>query len=243
MSSVDVVYLAWNRAEFTDITIGLLLANTDWNQVDRLIVYDDGSTDGTRELLAQSLAGFPVEHELRDTAGIGPPAIMNHYIRSRPAADWWVKLDNDIALPPGWLSALLAVRDREPGWDAVGFEAGRTGIPGIDIHPWDGIYRGQQARWIGGVGLLRTGMFGRHAPIPERGRFGWTEAQMRRGWNLGWITPDLMVPQLDRVPAEPYASWSARYIEEEWQRPWPQMDPHASGPYFQWLPHLEEQAA
>jgi hypothetical protein len=49
--AVELVYLAWNRKVFTEASFALLRANTDWDLVDRLVVYDDCSTDGTREWL------------------------------------------------------------------------------------------------------------------------------------------------------------------------------------------------
>lgn len=39
MASVDVLYLAKGRLEFTKQTFKMLLANTDWDLVHRLIVY------------------------------------------------------------------------------------------------------------------------------------------------------------------------------------------------------------
>lgn len=49
LEPVDLFYPAWNRLEFTRETFGALLANTEWPLVRELVVYDDGSSDGTRE--------------------------------------------------------------------------------------------------------------------------------------------------------------------------------------------------
>ena len=49
--SVDVLFLAYNRLAFTQESFKALLENTDWQYVQRLSVYDDGSVDGTREWL------------------------------------------------------------------------------------------------------------------------------------------------------------------------------------------------
>ena len=87
---------------------------------------------------------------------------------------------------------------------------------------------------------MRTKVFrGRGRKIIERGRFGFTEWQRRHSPTRGWITPDLMVPQIDRVPLEPFVSLSAEYVAAGWQREWPKMDPVWSEPYFGWLPELE----
>ena len=52
---LDIVYLAWNRLEFTRKTFETLVANTDWSKVARIIVYDDGSVDGTGDYLLHAL--------------------------------------------------------------------------------------------------------------------------------------------------------------------------------------------
>ncbi len=54
--SVDLLYLACNRLEFTQETFTALIANTDWQLVHELFVYDDGSQDGTREWLDDNIS-------------------------------------------------------------------------------------------------------------------------------------------------------------------------------------------
>jgi glycosyltransferase involved in cell wall biosynthesis len=239
--TVDVVYCAWNRLAFTELTFDLLVENTDWARVERLIVYDDGSTDGTAEWLENELAelvlgGHPAGAScvFRQTRTGSPPALMNRYLAGS-SADAFVKIDNDIAVPPGWLGTLLDVAEAYPMFDLIGIEAGRMGYPGQDgARPVDS-YRVEEASHIGGVGFMRTRAFAGRS-IPERGRFGFTEWQKRYAPARGWIFPDLLVPQIDRVPIEPWQTLSRRYVEAGWQRPWPMMDPHWSLPYFDWLP-------
>lgn len=236
--TVDVVYCAWNRLAFTELTFELLIANTDWSLADRLVVYDDGSTDGTAEYLElrcldpRELVDITVV--FLQTRTQSPPALMNAYL-AESAADAFVKVDNDIAVPPGWLGTLLAVADANPMFDLIGMEAGRMGYPGQDDDRPVGSYRVEEGSHIGGVGFMRTAAFAGR-PIPERGRFGFTEFQRRHGLTRGWIFPDLLVPQLDRVPVEPWVSLSRHYVEQGWQREWPQMDARWSLPYFDWLP-------
>jgi hypothetical protein len=76
--------------------------------------------------------------------------------------------------------------------------------------------------------------------LPERGRFGFTEWQNRNDLKRGWITPDLLVPQLDRVPVEPYRSLSETYIENGWQRAWTPYDDTWMVPYYSWVIPEEE---
>ncbi len=66
------MYLAWNRREFTEVSFPMLLANTDWEHVRQLHVYDDGSTDGTKEFLYEAIHECPVEYHMHDRDHTGP---------------------------------------------------------------------------------------------------------------------------------------------------------------------------
>jgi glycosyltransferase involved in cell wall biosynthesis len=237
---LDILYVAFNRLEYTKVTWNLMLENTNWDLVNGLVVYDDGSSDGTQEWLLEQCDqwdwSFPVTK--RDTNNILPVNIMNHYIE-RADSDWFVKLDNDIAVPPGWLDEMLGVVERQKDIELLGMQAGTVGIPGSAGGPgssWEGPHGFEEASHIGGVGLMKTEAFRNRQKIYAHGRFGFTEWQSRHNLVRGWICPDLLVPQLDRVPIEPYTSLSAEYIAQGWQRPWPQMDARWSAPYYDWLP-------
>lgn len=235
--NLDILYVAFNRLEYTKVSFGLMLQNTDWSLVDRLVVYDDGSEDGTQEWLIEQCAQLPIAEKF-DTNRFMPVEIMNHYIM-RQDSDWFVKVDNDIALPPNWLQDMIGVVERIPSIELLGMQAGTVGIPDSAGGPgstWEGPHGFEEASHIGGVGLMRTEAFTSRPKIFAHGRFGFTEWQSRYDLVRGWICPDLLVPQLDRVPIEPYTSLSAEYIAQGWQRPWPVMDARWSAPYYDWLP-------
>ena len=229
--SLDIVYLAWNRREFTEHTFGLLLENTTWEHVDRLVVYDDGSTDGTKEWLknecnALTLGGHPCPVKFRTRELRSPPAIMNDYMSPNlHPAGLWAKIDNDIALPPGWLEPLVTVMGANPELAALGMAAGWTGVrvgePSV-----------QMSSHIGGVGLFRT----EHIPLPvwSHGRYGWTEQQHKTASILtGWVTPDVQAVQLDLVPEEPWASLADMYVAKRWARWWPKYEDPS---LWAWMP-------
>lgn len=220
--TVEIVYPAFNRLRFTQTSWRCLIENTDWASVDRLVVYDDGSSDGTREWLDQHLGDCPVEAELIYLGMHSPVAVMNHAI-AEAKSEWFAKIDNDICVPPGWLEAMLTVRKANPDADLIGAEAGMTAVPGRDGEPWDGEYLFLPSSHIGGVGLMRAAAFGGRRMTPN-GRYGFTEAQQE--WDLarGWITPDLAVIQLDRLPFDPWLALSRDYLEAGWQRDWPKYD-------------------
>ena len=206
----DILFLAKDRRTFTEMTFGWLLENTNWDLVNRLIVYDDGSTDGTREWLRDIVRSCPQEHYLRETHFGSPVAVMNDYL-DKTDADWFCKVDNDICLPTGWLEAMTSVIDNYD-LDLLGMEAGMSGPP--EDH-WDGVYRpNMDCTHIGGVGMMRVGAIKRYPrPVPN-GRFGFTESQHKFKRKSAWISPDLRMSCLDKIPEEPYLSLTEEYLSQ-----------------------------
>jgi glycosyltransferase involved in cell wall biosynthesis len=234
--NVEILYTAWNRLEFTKASFNLLARNTDWERVSRLVVYDDGSEDGTRRWLESRGRELPVAaFEVREGGWRSTGATMNDFV-ALTEAEAFVKIDNDIALPPGWLEALLWVAEGHPEYELIGMEAGWTGAYEYDPPPFRSI---TPTRHIGGVGLMRTRAFEVRRPIPlslgKNGRAGFTIWQHRYHLKAGWVTPDLPVVQFDRIPEEPWASWARVYVERGWARSW---DPYLPDmkPWWSWIP-------
>lgn len=247
---IDLLYLTWNRLGYTRKTFPLLLANTDWSLVSRLILYDDNSGDGTRRWLRAHLEEHapPVQVVEVVTAKLRSPVrTMLHYLASGPA-EIFAKLDNDITVPPGWLERMVSVMDRYPALELLGMEAGMAqGAAGYPSPPPDPLALGTEAyTWadsthIGGVGLMRSTAFTTRPPMRAYGRFGFTEWQHTHGPVRGWIAPDLLVCDLSRMPGQPWQHLSWTYVAHGWERPWPTqegMDPV----YWSWWPEEEEAA-
>jgi glycosyltransferase involved in cell wall biosynthesis len=229
---VDLLYLAWNRREFTEFSWEMLVANTNWSLVSKLWVHDDGSEDGTADWLRKKIKRHaPVEAEFEQSCLRCPPAVMNRMV-DQATAKWFAKIDNDIIVPPGWLEAMIGVVERNPQVELLGMEAGRGNARTLD---WDGVYRFQDGSHMGGVGLLCVDAFMRRVGMKEGdGRFGFTEWQHDYRPIRGWIAPDLPVVSLDRVPFEPWLSLSAEYVEKGWQREWGLY--HEGADYWDWWP-------
>ena len=229
---LDVLYLSWNRIEFTEQTLPLLLANTDWSDA-RLVVYDDGSEAHAVERLTAILEGSPAEFIFNRTHYRSPVAVMCDYLFKSQPTEIFAKIDNDVCVPPGWLDSMLEVFT--PKVELLGMEVGHPN--GIEpIEPPETEHVMIPARHIGGVGLMRTSAFThphRKAPKPV-GRFGFTEWQHTYQPVRGWIFPDLPVPCLDRIPTEPWLSLSLFYEQAGWQRPWWKYPVEASC-YWEWM--------
>lgn len=240
--TVEILYLAWNRKAFTQTTFELLLTNTDWSRVERLVVYDDGSRDGTRGWLASNVGRCPVPHELRRSRFRSPPATMNDYL-ARTYADVFVKLDSDIAVPPGWIDPLLKVMAANEELELLGMQAGMGADPRDPSPAWpdghwvtpvgDRHFSWVPSSHIGGVGAMRVSAFRSRPAIGEAGRFGFTEWQHELEPVRGWLSPCVRAIQLDLVPVEPWASLARRYLANRWAREWP---PYQDPFWWDWLP-------
>jgi hypothetical protein len=204
--TVDFLYLAWEREAFTQECLRELYSNTDWSNVSKVYIY----TDAGRVLDHASVARFPNVEIV--TAKFGSPvAIMNDFL-DRSDADIFVKLDNDVVCPPGWLGEGLRLLEENPFVDLLGIEP-HLRPPAEAPH---GI---QITGYIGGVGFMRRKIFSNSRPSIIGARFGFTEWQLEHvEFVKAWIDPPLKVFLLDHLPFEPWHSLSAEYRKEGWQR-------------------------
>lgn len=208
---IEILYLTFNRKAYTAETLAALLANTNWREVSRVVVYDDCSSDGTRELLGDVAPGWPVPMEIVDGRFGSPVTVMNEYLQRPAGGDVFCKLDSDTMVPPGWLDECLAVM-ADPKLGILGIEAcarPRTGSRGYE-----------PTRVIGGIGLMRRDLF-REELRPHHIYGGFGDWQLQHPEIIkGWISPALEVFLLDRLPMNPWREMSDEYIRRGWQRPW-----------------------
>lgn len=209
---IDIIYLTFNRLEFTRKSIEALLANTDWKRVRKLIVYDDGSTDGTQDFLKS--VNLPGRTDLIFERIGGPVAITNHYLSHSPA-HVFAKIDNDAMMPPGWLEESLQLMTEHEDVGLLGLQAVcRPAVLGQHKRVCS------PARHIGGIGLMRTSCF---KTLPTYhgfgGRFGFTHWQWRNPQVVkAWIEPSVPMCLLDRMPFNPWLALSKQYVKRQWQR-------------------------
>ncbi len=228
MTTVDLLYLACNRLEFTRETFGALVRNTDWDLVRELVVYDDGSVDGTCEWLAEHVRDVGASVKFARTGFGSPVAAMSDFIAAA-RSPMLAKCDNDAMYPPGWLRQSLDVYRRHPELDLLGIEA---------MHPHDGSAGVERhyapAEFMSGLGLYRRRSFDVSRPVALDKWFGLEEWQVAQGPALtrGWIVPALEVFLLDRCPFQPWVGLTEQYMARGWMRRWPKYD--ASCTLWRW---------
>ena len=90
---------------------------------------------------------------------------------------------------------------------------------------------------VGGIGLFRRRAFYRFPDLKAHSTYGgFTDWQLRHPEiTKGWIVPPLKLFLLDRLPVEPWASLSKRYIAEGAQRAWTAYRPEDHELWDWWL--------
>jgi hypothetical protein len=144
--TLDILFLAKNRLEFTRETLAALERNTNWDLVRSVCVWDDGSERETADYLKSWFDRMTVKYWrvpkglvwlIAGHRGVGAPAsVMNLFLgdpfwteESRP--DLFAKIDNDTVVPPGWLDACYAVMEAHPELDLLGIEPPASRVPKI----------------------------------------------------------------------------------------------------------------
>lgn len=221
---IDIIYPTFNRLEFTKESLKSLIANTAWDRVRQILLYDDGSEDGTREYLKS--IEYPVYASFVFENFGGPVAAMNRYLQGSPT-EIFAKIDNDAMVPPRWLEDGLQVINDCPELDLLGIDAFN------EVDPVQQKRRFSHAPWIGGIGLMRSGAF---RELPEaQGRYGFTGWQDRHKEIIkGWICPSIPFFLLDRIPFDPWKSLSAEYVAKGWQRQWESYSDNQSDQWKWW---------
>ncbi|SMC00429.1 glycosyl transferase family 2 [Hymenobacter roseosalivarius DSM 11622] len=104
---VAVVILNWNGRELLRTFLPSVLAHSDGA---RVVVVDNASTDDSVELLG---GFFPTIEVIQHSENLGFCAGYNQAL-ARIDAAYYVLLNSDVAVTPGWLRPLVALLDRQP---------------------------------------------------------------------------------------------------------------------------------
>lgn len=111
------------RAWMTEMTLESLAETVDWRK-HRLIVVDNGSCDGVRELGFIGLQGYPLPFTLlRNDENLGTAAAINQAWRHRKPGEHCVKMDNDVVIhQAGWADWMEDVFERDPAIGICGLK-------------------------------------------------------------------------------------------------------------------------
>jgi len=219
-ATVDLLYVAFNRLAFTKESFTRLKSYTDWDLVRRFYVYDDGSTDGTKEWLMEAVEDVPAEVEFRHTIFGGPIGVMRDFIESAEAPIL-AKIDNDAVVMPQWLYICHRTMEDHPELDVLGIE-GYQGTPSLSVDP-DSKRGYVRTQAVGGLALIRRKLFQSSTLRPISDIYsGWWYWQRGEGASAvkGWLNPSIPVFVLDRIPFDPWNRLSREYVDKAWQRPW-----------------------
>ncbi|MGD1844436.1 MAG: glycosyltransferase family 2 protein [Salibacteraceae bacterium] len=107
---VAVVLLSYNSKHLMEQLLPGIVASVPESEDYRLVVVDNGSTDGTPEFLQNQ---FPDVTSIRIEVNRG---FTNGYAESLPRlkADYYVLLSSDVEVSPGWLEPSIAILEADP---------------------------------------------------------------------------------------------------------------------------------
>lgn len=129
--NASVIVLAWNGIEYLDACLNAVLAQDYANF--EVIVVDNGSTDGSADLVAEHFSQIQL---IRNERNLGFAAGNNVGLRAA-TGDVLVLLNQDTEVRPGWLAALVdAFRD-----ETVGVAGCKTLYPNGTIQHGGGFIR------------------------------------------------------------------------------------------------------
>jgi glycosyltransferase involved in cell wall biosynthesis len=132
MKKVSIITRAYNRLEYTTQCINNVKNNTVYPEYEHIII-NNNSSDGTREWLNwikemennwfEKVVPIHLNNNLRDFGGFREGA--NHVSED---SEYIVKLDNDIIVPNGWITAMVNVIENS---DSKVVMLKRTGVKTI----------------------------------------------------------------------------------------------------------------
>lgn len=137
--SVLISILCLNRLEFTNRCIESVLANTGGEF--KIIVHDNGSDDGTGEYLREMAYKRPDEKitvtSSQENTGFIAPNNRAFKIAVRGEFRYFIALNNDTIVPPGWIEKLREPLDRLPK-AALSGPMGTCATLNPDFHGFNG---------------------------------------------------------------------------------------------------------
>ena len=180
---VAAAILTWNGAHLLEMVLGSL-ERQDFRDFTTIVV-DNGSTDGTVELVRER---WPWARVVALPDNVGITAGLNKCVEAASGSEFVALLNNDVELEPRWLSELVAALRAEPTAASASGKVLRYDRPHLidsagDEMAWSGAAIGRGAGEVdrgqydapgrvfgacGGVGLFRMGAFDDVGPFDEQ---------------------------------------------------------------------------
>jgi GT2 family glycosyltransferase len=199
MPEVSILLITWNRLRMLREGLGSLLETTHGGNYE-VIVWNNGSDDGTKEYLHEIAEAHPQVRVINHPENVGLNAVA---LAVKAARGYYiVELDDDVVrFPDGWLSKLLDAFKRVP---QIGYMAanviqnesttGEKDVPeNYTVVDYDGVVLEHGPTW-GWCSMTSLEVLSRVGNFPRRrGRLNFTEDEdyVRRCLGAGY-TPAIL---------------------------------------------------
>jgi GT2 family glycosyltransferase len=130
---VSIVVLTYNNLEFTRACLHSLVAESNWRNLE-IIVVENATSDGTREFLREWSEAGPGRRVILNDANLGFAA-GNNVGLAAAAGDYLLLLNNDTYVTPNWVRTMINHLRRNPEIGILGPVTNNIGNEArIEIH-------------------------------------------------------------------------------------------------------------
>lgn len=212
---IDLIYIAYNRLPYTKITLPALLK--DPTEEFSLTIWDNGSTDGTREFIS-SIDDPRISRTVFARENVLLHGAVNDLV-SKSSADLIGMIFDDILVTPGWTRPLAQAHADVPEFGMIGswhfppedfnYEIAKNKIKKygqhqVLKHPWTGV----------GAGLVKTRTLRKFGPIQSNRTTNYWIKMALKGYVNGYYYPLIYAEHLD----DPKATHTLLKSEEDFKK-------------------------
>lgn len=212
---IDLIYIAYNRLQYTQITLPELLK--DPNEDFSLTIWDNGSTDGTREYIS-SLKDPRISRTVFASENVRLHGAVNDLVKNS-SAELIGMIFDDILVTPGWTRPLAKAHADIPEFGMIGswhfpeedfdYEIAKNKIKKygehqVIQHPWTGV----------GAGLVKLKTLREFGPLPSSRTTNYWVKMALKGYVNGYYYPIILADHLD----DPRAPHTMLKTEEDFEK-------------------------
>ncbi len=223
--TIDLIFISFNRLEYTKLALASVLA--DPTEQFSLTIWDNASTDGTRDYLRNEVRDPRIKDVVLSRENVGQIAALNE-VWGSSKADLVGKLDNDCIVTPGWTRTLGQAHEDIPELGVIAcwhfmpedfdYEKAKHKIQAFGRH--------QVLRhpWTCGTGLLvKRAAYERMGPMRGDGTTQYWLQMARAGYVNGFYYPLIFQEHMDDIRSKYNRARSMSFEEaykasHSWQR-------------------------